>query len=178
MLHRHCKGYSDNKCLSINKFFTGLYRLVCSLPNFTSILFYNFLFSPEVLFLLVLLGDKFFLWLFSFELYFLSTFYYWIEFWRDAMNVQGNTRLYEHAYTYFIYLVPVHHSFTCIYFMHVSFPHFKYWLSLCFSKYGYISYRNCENFVNAWILWGFDFVYVFKCDYMLNVKILKRNIRF
>lgn len=31
VLHRHCKGYSDNKCLSINKFFTGLYRLVSSL---------------------------------------------------------------------------------------------------------------------------------------------------
>ena len=25
VLHRHCKGYSDNKFMSINRFFTGLY---------------------------------------------------------------------------------------------------------------------------------------------------------
>ena len=123
MLHRHCKGYSDNKCLSINKFFTGLYRLVCSLQNFTSILFYNFLFSPEVLFLLALFRDKVFLWLFSFELYFLSTFYYWIEFWRDAMNVQGNTRLYEHAYLFyilFLYIIVLHVYISCMFLFHVS----------------------------------------------------------
>lgn len=68
-------------------------------------------------------GIKFFLWLFSFELYFLSTFYYWIEFWRDAMNVQGNTRLYEHAYLFyilFLYIIVLHVYISCMFLFHVS----------------------------------------------------------
>lgn len=33
VLHRHCKGYSDNKCLSINKFFTGRNGMTSGNPH-------------------------------------------------------------------------------------------------------------------------------------------------